>query len=164
MAPVTNIRYGGEQVRCPNLDCDNSSTYFLTGLDMNAKGTTPWLLSDTVTWWWHWWWQGGRRWWWWWWWRWWWRRYDGAQIRFYRSVLTAIRNHEKPWKHQYKSWKPTKNREKTWHKDIVNDAQVQITASVAIVTFVQKTSVLHHSVKKTSAIASLQKFDHHLLI
>ena len=25
------------------------ATYFLTGLDMKAKGTTPWLLSDTVT-------------------------------------------------------------------------------------------------------------------
>ena len=25
------------------------TTYFLTGLDMKAKGTTPWLLSDTVT-------------------------------------------------------------------------------------------------------------------
>ena len=45
-------------------------------------------------------------------------------------------------------------------KNIVNDGQIQIIASEAIVTFVQNTSGSHRFEKKTIAIASAQKFDH----
>ena len=44
-------------------------------------------------------------------------------------------------------------------KNIVNDGEVQINASVEAVTCAQKTSVSHCLEKKNIAIASTQKFD-----
>ena len=44
-------------------------------------------------------------------------------------------------------------------KNIVNDGEVQINASVEVVTCAQKTSVSHCLEKKNIAIASTQKFD-----
>ena len=61
---------------------------------------------------------------------------------------------EKPWK-KHKTMKTIQKHDKPKNREnIVNDGSVQIIASVAVVTFVQETSVSHRFEKETIAITS----------